>query len=119
MKKRLVLPVVVAALAMFGTTNATASPGIDAPRQASVGTAAASCSGPYSESKAITNVKIRKKPRTNATALRLWYKKTKGCATNGAVVGDFYGMCGGDSSPHWRKVKYRGTTGYVPMSCLR
>ncbi|MDT0544107.1 MULTISPECIES: hypothetical protein [Streptomyces] len=110
---------VIAAFAMLGTTTATASESTVAARTTSADATAASCTAAFPMAHAKTNVKIRKKPKMGSTALRLWYKNTNGCASSGTVKGGVYTVCGGNDSPHWRKVKYRGTTGYVPMNCLR
>lgn len=118
MTKRLLIPVVIATCAMLGTSTATAAEGTVAARTASAATAAAGCTADFPMGHAITNVKIRNKPKMSATALRLWYKNTNGCMSSGTVKGGVYSSCGGDDSPHWRKVKYRGTTGYVPMDCI-
>ncbi|MET9862647.1 hypothetical protein ABZY93_25730 [Streptomyces smyrnaeus] len=119
MKKRFALSAAsaAAALAVLGGTATVAYGAETAPRAA--GTKAVNCSAQYPLGHATTNVKIRKKASVKSTALRLWYKNTEGCQSAGYVDGGVYFDTCGESDHTWRKVKYRGTWGYVPSSCLR
>ncbi|MWA12213.1 hypothetical protein [Streptomyces sp. BA2] len=112
MKKSLIVPTAVAAIALLGMAP-SASAVVD---QAPTGTkAAADCSGEIA--KAPNNVKIHKKPTKSSPALRLWYKNTTGCWIKG-VKGAKYNLCGGKNWDGWGYVSYRGTKGYVPSACL-
>ncbi|GHE94084.1 hypothetical protein GCM10018785_69680 [Streptomyces longispororuber] len=115
MKKRLFAPAAVAALSLL-TTAPTASAAVTAPTGATtVKAAAAGCGGELI--KARENIKIRKSPRDNATALRLMYKNTTGCWHKG-LTGGRYTKCGGKNWNGWGYITYRGTKGYVPNACV-
>ncbi|MGP3978139.1 hypothetical protein ACTWQF_29795 [Streptomyces sp. 8N114] len=118
MKKRLALCAAsaAAALAVLGGTAMSANGAETAPSAASA--KMPNCSANYPLAHVKTNMRIHKKPSKKSTTLRLWYKNTYGCSSAGFVNGGVYfDMCGKDDH-EWRKVKYRGTWGYVPMPCV-
>jgi hypothetical protein len=111
MKKRLVLPAAVAALALCGALpSASAAP----VSTTSVQSSAAACETITAH---LGNVKIRKKPKANSTAVALWLKNTKGCWHRG-LTGGKYNKCGRNWDG-WGYVTWRGYKGYVPNACVK
>ncbi|MGP3978515.1 hypothetical protein ACTWQF_31815 [Streptomyces sp. 8N114] len=118
MKKRLIVPAALTALALMGiapaATASTAAAG-SAKTTAASSAEAKACKEPI---KAPNNVKIHKKPSHNSTSLRLMYKNTKGCWIDG-VSGGKTSKCGApDDWDGWGYISYRGTKGYVPNMCV-
>ncbi|MFF7734957.1 MULTISPECIES: hypothetical protein [unclassified Streptomyces] len=115
MKKLLIAPLAVAALALTGlvpSANGTATTGND---DLTTVAATAKCKSLT----ALSTVHVRKSATTKSTSLRLWYKGTKGCDIKGVDGGSYKNTCGIASYHYWRKVNYRGTVGYVPNVCVK
>ncbi|MFE0100292.1 hypothetical protein [Streptomyces sp. NPDC059009] len=116
MKKRLIVPAVLTAVALLGAAPAaTATSAAGAKATVAAGAQAKACKEPI---KAPNNVKIHKKPSHKATTLRLMYKNTKGCWLDG-VSGGKTSKCGAPKNwDGWGYISYRGVKGYVPNMCV-
>ncbi|MEV0122199.1 hypothetical protein AB0I16_11750 [Streptomyces sp. NPDC050703] len=111
MKKRLIVPAVVAALSLAGSVPAASA--ASTPRSGKVATAAACKS-----LKSLSTLNIRKSATTSSTILGTWPKGAKGCDISGKLGGTYKNVCGIDKYNGWRKINYRGTVGYVPNVCV-
>ncbi|WP_369215452.1 hypothetical protein [Streptomyces flavofungini] len=113
MKKRLIVPAVVAALSLAGLVPAASA--ASAPQSGTVATAAAAkCKA----LKSVSTLNIRKSATTKSTILGTWPKGAKGCDISGKMGGTYKNTCGIDKYNGWRKVNYKGTVGYVPNICV-
>ncbi|APY89992.1 hypothetical protein DCW30_17625 [Streptomyces alfalfae] len=113
MKKRLILPAVVAALSLTGLAPAASA--ASTPQSGTVATAAtAACKS----LKSLSTLNIRKSATTSSTILGTWPKGAKGCDISGKIGGTYKNVCGIDKYNGWRKINYRGTVGYVPNVCV-
>ncbi|CAL9625041.1 hypothetical protein SUDANB1_05934 [Streptomyces sp. enrichment culture] len=115
MKKLLIAPLAVAALALAGFVPSASGPATVKGEDMATVAATANCKSLT----ALSTVHVRKSASTRSTSLRLWYKGTKGCDIKGVDGGSYRNTCGIDSYHYWRKVNYRGTVGYVPNVCVK
>ncbi|MGK5692618.1 hypothetical protein ACSNOJ_06815 [Streptomyces sp. URMC 128] len=115
MKKLLIAPVAVAALALAGIVPSASGAATVQNDDMTTVAATAKCKSLT----ALSNVNVRKSASTKSTILRLWYKGTKGCDIKGVDGGSYKNACGIKSYHYWRKVNYRGTVGYVPNVCVK
>ncbi|KUF18642.1 hypothetical protein [Streptomyces silvensis] len=123
MRKRLIVPAVVAALSLTGFVPASAATVATAHQGGTVaaaqsGTVATAAAAKCKALKSLSTLNIRKKATTKSTILGTWPKKAKGCDISGTLGGTYKNTCGIAKYNGWRKVNYRGTVGYVPNVCV-
>ncbi|MFD9605271.1 SH3 domain-containing protein [Streptomyces sp. NPDC059970] len=99
-------------LAGGGTTSAAGAAGSLTAMQAAAGCV-------IDPAKAHENVKIRKSPTVNSTALGLLPKGAKArYVTCGVKLAAAYSLCGWKDDNRWSYITYRGIKGYVPLACV-